>query len=99
MPPITEKAFQAQIVHLAKRYGYLVFHPLRMQGSTAGYPDLTLVHVTHGILWVELKREDGRLTYAQMEWRDSILAAGGRHFVWKPSDLPEAAKVLSGETT
>ena len=53
------------------------------EGDT-GFPDLVLVHrISHRMILVELKREDGRMTRGQWKWID---AAGDWGFVWRPSD-------------
>jgi hypothetical protein len=43
---------------------------------------------------VELKKEDGNPTASQREWLTALTVAGGECYLWKPSDLEEAASVL-----
>lgn len=43
LPPISEVAFQAQILQAARTFGWLRYHTRYSIGSMSGYPDLTLV--------------------------------------------------------
>lgn len=46
--------------------------------QTPGLPDLYLQNPRRGVrLWIECKREDGKLSAAQMAWHESETAAGG----------------------
>lgn len=102
---ITEAAWQATIVAAAHATGWLVNHTRRSIGakgkwvtatSVTGWPDLELAHPKHGIIYAELKRENGYLTDAQAVVLDKLRQAGGRVFVWRPSDWDEVQDVLSG---
>jgi hypothetical protein len=79
---------------LAVQLGWFSYHTLRSRGSRAGYPDRTLVR--DRILFVELKREKTGPTDEQVEWLDKLATAGGEVYLWRPSDLDEIARVLSG---
>jgi hypothetical protein len=61
----------------------------------AGFPDLVLVHHTHGVLFVELKAPAGRMSPAQQEWAHWLTSAGQHHYVWRPDDWAKAHAVLS----
>jgi hypothetical protein len=93
--PLTEKAFQAQVVDLATAYGFRHFHPLRMRGSDPGWPDLTLVRPPR-LIFAELKVGRNRLTPAQEEW---IALLDGCYsveaYIWRPEDFDEIVRVLS----
>ena len=77
---------------LAVMLGWTTYHVLRSRGSRAGYPDRTCVR--ERIIFVELKREKTRPTPDQVEWLDKLASAGGEVYLWRPSDLDEAALVL-----
>lgn len=68
-PALSEKAFQAAIVRLAKQHGWYVFHPTIAKKSVPGYPDLTCVHPDkHLALWAELKVDTAQPTLQQWHW-------------------------------
>lgn len=90
---ITEKAFQRQIMDYAKLRGWKVLHVLRMRGSEAGWPDLSLVRPPR-FLAVELKSEHGRPTPAQLEWLEALSGCGVETHLWKPSDWREIEEAL-----
>jgi len=102
-PSLTERQWQAQVLNLANLGDWRVFHPLTAQKKGAwatfqsghkGYPDLTLVKPSEGILFVELKTERGKLSDDQIEWRDRIRAAGGEWHLWRPSDIEYVTRRL-----
>lgn len=83
---MTEKDLQAKIVKLADLLGYWVYHTLDSKGSTAGFPDLVLVHRTTGrLIFAECKTETGTLSGPQIAWGNVLTL---RHFyvIWRPSD-------------
>lgn len=94
--PLTEKRWQQQVVAIARLHGWRSFHPYRSDRSVPGWPDLTLTHVEHGILFAELKTEKGRLTDHQREYGAHLAACGLRWFVWRPGDVDEVTAVLRG---
>lgn len=81
-----EKAWQAQVLHLATLYRWAHFHPLNMRGSDAGWPDLVLARAPE-LLVVELKTDKGRLSQAQRDWLDLLAACGVECHVWRPRDF------------
>lgn len=81
----TEKQFQQQVVSLARILGWWVYHPYDSRRSTPGYPDLTLVHPRHGIIWRELKTLKGPVSKHQREAIALIEQAGGDVAIWRPS--------------
>ena len=98
-----EAAFQAQVIQLAHTYGWLVQHTrpakqgerwLTPIAGDAGFPDLVLVHLSRGILFVELKSPTGAISDAQYEWSRAIRDAGGEWKVWRPKDYPEVQRRL-----
>ena len=74
---LSEKDFQAQIVSLAKLYGWAVHaeRPAMMQSGNwvtpiqgdAGWPDLVLVKGNRILFW-EVKTDKGVLSSAQWDW-------------------------------
>lgn len=103
-PPsaLTEKQWDHQLFNskdgLATTLGWnLVYHTLRSKGSRAGFPDRILVR--ERLIAVELKTDKGKPTPDQIEWLNGLANAGVETYLWRPSDLDEAAKVLAGRWT
>jgi len=91
---ISEKAWQSQVVELAKRLGYeLVYFTWNSQHSPAGFPDLIILDGKVMIV-AELKREDGQLSPEQYEWLEGFLEKTPEVYLWKPSDFDEVVRVL-----
>jgi hypothetical protein len=65
-------------------------------GGLTGKTDLLLISLNaKGIIFAELKTETGRMSAAQMAFRDAIVKNGGEHYVWRPSDMPAIIERLS----
>lgn len=100
VPGLSEAAFQAAVIDLAEWCGWSIYHAAQVRGrlrshTSVGYPDLTLVHPHHGVVWAELKTTRGRLTAAQTAWLERLRSAGARHvFVWRPADWPAIVRLL-----
>lgn len=97
LPPQTEKAFQAQVIQLAKAYGWRYYHTHDSRRSVEGFPDLVLVSHKRSparLVFAELKAENGRLTDAQRGWHHALVEAGQEVYLWKPRDMDEIIKVL-----
>jgi VRR-NUC domain-containing protein len=99
----TEEGFQAKVVDLAGRQGWLV-HAERqartdrgwrtaIQGD-AGWPDLVLLR--DGVmLVVELKSESGKVRPEQQAWLAELAMVPGLVVrTWRPSDWPEVESAL-----
>lgn len=84
--PISERAWQTQLVQLAHLHGWRTFHVLNPKGMTAGWPDLVLLRPPE-LVFAELKREHGRVTAAQTEVLAMLEACGQEVHVWRPSDF------------
>jgi hypothetical protein len=86
-PPdnVSEKAFMAAVVALARSSGWKCYHTRNSRGSAAGWPDLALVRA--GVLLLaELKTDVGRLSDDQAEWLRALRAVEGiRVRLWRPS--------------
>lgn len=104
-PELTEAQFQTWVIAVAKWNGWLVHHTRAavntrgtwstpIQGD-AGFPDLVLAHPTRGVLFVELKRQTGRLSTSQTEWIER-LHAGAEAYVWRPADSQYITARLRG---
>lgn len=89
----TEAQFMAQVVRLAKLFGWRCYHTRRSKGSEAGFPDLVLVRRPR-VLFVELKAERGSMTPQQHEWLQALGECGLEVYVWKPSSWPNIEKML-----
>jgi len=103
---MTEAEFQAQVLQLARVYGWKIHHDrpamsrdgrwaTHVQGD-AGFPDLVLAHPRHGTLYAELKTDKGKLSPAQVEWVQTLTDAGAEVHVWRPAQLDLIVKRLSG---
>ena len=80
-----EREFQSQVVSLAKRLGYSVYHTYDSRRSEPGFPDL--VCVRDRVIFVELKTEKGRLSAAQRTWIERLANADAEIYVWRPGGL------------
>ncbi len=96
--PLTEREWQAQVVAIARTYGWQVHHHLISYGSAAGWPDLAIAG--HGrVLFVELKTDAGRLRPEQIVWLDLLTTAGCEVAVWRPTDLDTVTAALGPRQT
>lgn len=104
---MTEAALQSQVVALAKRCGYWVYHTRVSIGSQRGFPDLVLVSELEWVvavqgprrvIYAELKRQREKPTPAQLDWLQALATAGADAYVWRPADLSSGAieRVLRG---
>jgi hypothetical protein len=84
---MTERVLQTQVERLARLLGWMAYHTEFSIRSTAGFPDLVLVHPVHGLVFLELKSERGRTTPAQEEWLEALAVAGVYARVIRPTDL------------
>lgn len=91
---MTDKAFQARVVQVAKIHQWLVYHTYDSRRSTPGFPDLVLVKGDR-VLFRELKTDQGRLTSAQKLWGERLTKAGQDYAVWRPADRTEIYHALA----
>lgn len=82
---LSERDWQTLIVDYARLHGWEIFHVLNSRGMTAGWPDLVVLRAGEA-LFVELKREDGKVTGAQARVLELLESAGCECHVWRPSD-------------
>lgn len=94
MPPLTEKAFMAQVLELAKLRGWRVFHPFLSKWSEKGWPDLILARPPR-LLAIELKTDKGKLTPEQEVWLWTLRAVCGIDAdCWRPRDWDNIVEAL-----
>lgn len=98
-----EKQLEQQIIGtktnpgLARMLGWAAYHTLRSKGSEAGYPDWTLVR--ERVVFLELKREQGVLSDAQVRWITALRKANAEVYVIRPRHLEAIAAVLQTRMT
>ena len=102
-----ERSFQTVVLEVARLAGWRALHirPARradgswrtpVGGDGKGWPDLTLVRPPR-LLFVELKRQGGKLRPEQRDWLDVLrLLPGAEVLVWTPEDWPELVETLTG---
>lgn len=93
----TEAEFQKTVIDAATTLGWKVHHETFSLGTKPGYPDLTLAHPNHGVLWLELKGPRGKIYPEQQEWCDWLQHCGQKSYIlrWDQWDVVEA--LLKGE--
>jgi hypothetical protein len=89
---MTEAQFQAQVVQLAGLLGWSWYHTHDSRRSPAGFPDLVLWR--ERVIFAELKRENGRLSHAQVDVGNALRRAGAEAYCWRPSHFDEVKAVL-----
>lgn len=89
-----EKAFQAQVVDLARLNGLDVYHPYDSRRSQPGWPDLAIYGRRLFIL-AEIKAERGVLSHAQRSTIQKLRAAGVDVRIWKPSQWDDIVETLT----
>jgi hypothetical protein len=92
-----EKAFLAQVVRVARRQGYLVYHTHDSRRSAPGFPDVCIVEAKPGpgrcFLW-ECKTRTGKLSMDQQIWLRALDGKNVDARVVRPGDLEEIVKLL-----
>lgn len=86
---MTEKELQGSVYALAKAFGWTTYHTHDSRRSERGFPDLVLVHRKRGLMFRELKAENGRLSPYQKEWISVLTEAGQDIAVWNTADWHE----------
>ena len=93
---MTEKELEAH-VEVALRYrGFRLYHTRLSKGSEPGFPDIVATPRSRGrpisqtltTIYLELKREGEKLTPAQEDWRDDLIAAGQWYRLVHPGTWP-----------
>ena len=93
---ISEEAFQRRLIRKAKRLGWTVYHIYDSRGTEAGFPDLVMRHLRHGVIVAELKSQTGRVELEQAQWLDAFQQMEVPSFTWRPSDWPLIQEILKG---
>ena len=93
---ILEKDWQRQVRDLADMLGYRrAYHTFDSRRSDTGFPDLVLVsRQRRRVVYLELKREKGKVTDTQASWIRDLHHAGAEVYVARPRHLQTLAKVL-----
>ena len=91
---VTEKDFQRAIMDFATLCGWFVYHTFDSRDSAAGFPDCIFVRQSR-VVALEVKRESGKPTAAQLEWIAALDAVPGiTARVVKPSNWSEIERLL-----
>lgn len=106
---LTEKAWQAQVLTLARMFQWKPWHdqatnapracphcktPLHLPRNDPGWPDLFLLRGDTLVI-AELKSDRGSTTPEQRDWLKAFRAVRRiAVFVWKPRDVDQITKVL-----
>jgi hypothetical protein len=95
---MTEDDLLRAVLDLCQYRGALTFHarPARtakgwrtpVMGNGAGFPDLVIVG-TCGVLYRELKTNEGRVSAAQRLWLQRLRDAEMDADIWRPRDLEQ----------
>mgnify|MGYP001591172335 CR=1 FL=1 len=94
---LSEKAFQNQVIDLAKAFGWLTYHTWSSIHSAKGWPDIALCKGGRLIL-AELKSEERELTPDQQMWLDELSHVQGIEvYLWRPSNLESISVILQGK--
>lgn len=94
---LTEKEFSTQVYDLARTAGWHRYHTYRSTRSPAGFPDETLAR--ERVVFLELKREAGKLSSTQRQWLGWLLAAGAEAYVVRPRDLDLLGVILGARSS
>ena len=87
---MSEAQFQKAVVDMAEALQITVFHDTDSRRSHgAGLPDLILVG--KDVVWVELKKQDGRLRDSQVDFMTKLQHAGQHVLLWRPEHLYDGA--------
>jgi hypothetical protein len=82
---MTHDELLQQVTNECNRLGLLWHHPPDSRRERAGWPDLVIAG-PRGILFAEIKSEDGRVTQAQWRTGRQLLAWGHTWAEWRPAD-------------
>lgn len=104
---LSEDEFRAQVNDVAAIYGWewMFVKPLRAAGGIwktptfgtlgKGWPDTVFIRARdQRILFVEFKRELGKVEPDQVRVLDFLRSGGCEVHVWRPSDLDQILEVL-----
>lgn len=101
---ITEAQFQRSVTSLAKATGWAYWHVSDARRSSggritgdkavAGLTDLVMAHPTRGVVFAELKRQDGKIRDSQRKafavlGPAALASRNVRVHVWRPADYDD----------
>lgn len=95
----TEAEFQAQVIEMARLFGWEVYHTHNSQRSTSkGFPDLVLIK-SGRLIFAELKNRKGKVTTEQNWWLDQLKLVAQANstievYLWRPTHWDECLKVI-----
>jgi hypothetical protein len=92
---VLEKDWQRDVLTLAKQLGWRVYHTFNSQRSAHGFPDAVMTRRNDRTIYVEFKRERGKLTDEQKSWIADLITAGQEAYVARPRDLDILGRILS----
>jgi hypothetical protein len=96
-PAVSEKAFMAAVVRLAREAGFLCYHTFDSRRSPSGFMDLVLARAGSPLYAVEVKTDVGTCTKAQEAWLAALAGSTGVETgVWRPSMWSEIVEQLRG---
>jgi hypothetical protein len=90
---MSEKAFQAKVLQLARLNGWTFYHTYDSRRSSPGFPDLLLVR--ERVLFRELKTDTGRLTKDKLVWIARLKDGQADVDVWRPKHFDRIVDELS----
>jgi hypothetical protein len=85
------------VVRIASDLGWVHYHTVYAVGADIGYPDLTLIHPRHGVIWLELKTYAGTVSWEQTQWIELLRESGQLAFVVYPDDIDFIQALLEGK--
>jgi hypothetical protein len=90
---VLERDWQKTVRELAATLGYRrAYHTFDSRRSDTGFPDLVLVR--DRVVFLELKRERGKLTEQQKVWVRALVVAEAEVYVVRPRHFELLATVL-----
>jgi hypothetical protein len=83
-----EAELLAAVTGRCEDLGLLWHHSPDSRRDRPGFPDLVIAG-TRGVLFTELKSDDGRRSLAQIKWAGRLAHAGLTYRLWRPADLKD----------
>ena len=96
---MSEEEFMAQVIQLLDLCHWRYYHTYRSTRSPAGFPDIAAVRGNSDgsatLIFLEIKKEKGKLTEQQFEWLSLLNAVPGVvAMAGRPSDWAAIADML-----
>lgn len=92
----SEAAFQKHVIDMAHAHGWWVYTNPDSRRSAAGWPDLVLIREPE-CLFVELKKEKGRVSEAQQTILNKLALCNMETHIWYPRHLDQIHERLSNK--